>query len=113
MTVAEYIKKQPNPQKQILNKLRRILKKTFPKIKEEMYVGVPWYGGKFYLVKLKDHVNFGASIMGLPQKDITMFEGAGKYMRHLKFRDVKDINEKELVKVMKLIMKKAKVCNKC
>ena len=113
MTVSKYIEKQKTTQKKILLKLRKIIKKTFPEIKEEMYVGVPWYGGKYYLVGLKDHVNIGFSILGLPKKDLENFEGKGKYMRHLKFYDVKEIDEKELTRLLKLVMKKSKVCDKC
>jgi len=110
--VTEYIAKQPSPQKEICEKLRKLILKTFPKIEEEMRVGVPFYGQKFYIVGLKDHVNLGFSVKGLSKTDEANFEGAGKLMRHLKFFEVKDINEKELVPLLKLVMEKAK-CEKC
>lgn len=108
--VTEYIKKQKSPQKEILKKLRRIILKTFPKINEHMAVGVPWYG-KYYLVGLKDSVNIGFSVKGLLKKDKDNFRGTGKTMRHLKFREVKEINEKDIVKLLKLVDKKAKRCS--
>lgn len=109
--VTEYIEKQKSPQKEICKKLRKIILKTFPKIDEKMEVGVPWYG-KYYLVGLKDSVNIGFSIKGLLKRDRDNFKGTGKTMRHLKFKEVKEINEKEIVKLLKLVDKKAK-CASC
>ena len=103
MTVKQYLSKLRSPQKEICTKLRRIILRTFPKIEEKMWVGVPWYEGKFYIVGLKDHVNLGMCIKGLSKKELSMLEGGGKTMRHLKFRTVKDIDEKKLRKILKMI----------
>ena len=105
--VTDYIKKQKLPQKEICQKLRKIIIKTFPKIKEKMWVGVPWYEGKYYIVALKDHVNLGFAVTGLPKKELGMFEGKGKTMRHIKIYKPKDIEEKKIAKLLK-IAKKAK-----
>ncbi len=40
--VGDYIAKQKSPQKEICKKLRSLILKTFPKIKEEFKMGVPW-----------------------------------------------------------------------
>lgn len=109
--VLDYIKKQKSPQKEILQKLRRIILKTFPGINEEMKMGVPWYEGMFYLVGLKDHVNMGFSVKGLSKKEMELLEGSGKLMRHLKFYYVKDIDEKKIVKLLKIVKKKFKPCH--
>ena len=105
--VEKYIKKQKSPQKEICLKLREIIIKTFPKIEERMWAGVPFYEKRYYIVALKDHVNMGFAISGLPQKEIALFEGNGKTMRHIKFYSSDDINEKQIVKLLK-ISKKAK-----
>ena len=105
--VTDYIKKQKSPQKEICQKLRRIIIKTFPEIKEKIWVGVPWYEGKYYIVALKDHVNLGFAIRGLSKKELDLFEGEGKTMRHIKIPSLKDINEKQLVRLLK-VAKKAK-----
>jgi hypothetical protein len=110
--VEAYIKKQKSPQKEICKKLRKIIKKTFPKIGEEMKLGVPWYEGYFYIVGLKDHVNLGFSVKGLNKEEMDNFEGKGKLMRHLKFHSLEDIDEKKIVKLLKLVRKKAK-CEEC
>ena len=105
--VEKYIKKQKSPQKEICLKLREIIVKTFPKIEEQMWAGVPFYEHRYYIVAHKDHVNMGFAINGLPQKEIALFEGKGKTMRHIKFFSLDDIDEKQIVKLLK-ISKKAK-----
>jgi hypothetical protein len=49
-----------------------------------MKYGVPYYDDKYYIVALKDHVNLAVSIINLIKKEIKLFEGSGKTMRHLK-----------------------------
>jgi len=103
--VDTYIKKQSSPQKEILTLLRKLILKTIPNIHEEMKMGVPWYEGKFYLVCLKDHVNLGFAYNSLLDKYQKELEGKGKYMRHIKFSSLKDIDEEKLVKLMKATKK--------
>jgi hypothetical protein len=101
--VREYIEKQKSPQNKICLKLREIILKTFPDIKEEMKWGVPTFsGGKFYIGALKGHVNLGFSINGLTKEEIALFEGSGKTMRHIKIRTLKDIDEKRIVKLLNI-----------
>ena len=69
-TVEAYIAKQKSPQKEICQTLRQIILKTFPETEEEMKMGVPWYGGRCYIVALKDHVNLGVCIEGLTEKQL-------------------------------------------
>lgn len=109
--VEDYIKKQKSPQKEICKRLRKIILKTFPKMNEEMKMGVPWYEGKYYIVALKDHVNLGFSVKGLPKKELELFEGKGKLMRHIKVFSVKDIDEKKIMKLLKIVKKKTKPCD--
>jgi len=103
--VEEYVKRQKSPQKEILQILRRIILKTFPRIIEEFKLGVPWYEGKYYLVSLKDHVNIGFAINGLSKEETELFEGNGKTMRHIKIFSEKEIDEKRIVKLLKIAQK--------
>jgi hypothetical protein len=105
--VEKYIRKQKSPQKNICLKLREIIIKTFPKIEERIWAGVPFYGNRYYIVALKDHVNMGFAINGLSQKEIEMFEGKGKTMRHIKIYSTQDIDQKRIVKLL-TVSKKAK-----
>jgi hypothetical protein len=104
INVDEYIEKQQSPQREICKKLRKIIFKTFPDIKEEMKWGVPSYGnGKYYFVALKTDVNLGFSIKGLSKEEIKLFQGSGKTTRHIKITSENEIDEKQIVKLLKLI----------
>jgi hypothetical protein len=104
--VEAYIRKQHQTQKEIIQKLRFIILKTFPQIKEELRMGVPWYEGKYYLVGLKDHVNLGFSVKGLSEKEISLFEGKGKVMRHIRFYSLQDVDETRVEKLLRLVAEK-------
>ena len=101
--VTAYINKQKSPQKEICQALRKIILATFPGIKEEMRLGVPWYEGKYYIVALKDQVNLGFSLKGLSKEEIKLFEGSGKTMKHIKVRSLNEIDENKIVELLKLV----------
>ncbi len=101
--VDAYIAKQPSPQKEILEELRKLILKTFPQIKEEFKLGVPVYDDKYYLVGLKDHVNFGFSIKGMTPDEIAQFDGGGKTTKTVQIMSVDQIDESRLVKLMKMV----------
>ena len=65
--------------------------------------GVPWYECKYYIVGLKDHVNIGFSVEGLSEKEKRLFEGNGKYMRHIKLYSLNDIDKARIVKLLKVV----------
>lgn len=104
--VKRYIEKQRSPKKEIIQKLREIIRKAFPNIKEEMKMGVPWYEGKYYIVGLRDHVNLGFSLKGLSKKEQELFEGSGKTMKHIKIHSLDEIDERKIVKLLRLVKKK-------
>ena len=110
--VDQYIEKFDGEKKAILKSLRTIILKTFPKLKEEMKMGVPWYGGYFYLVALKKHVNMGFAFGGLLKTHEKELEGSGKYMRHIKIHSLKEIDEEKIVRLMKLTNKTYEECYK-
>ncbi|MBK6265350.1 DUF1801 domain-containing protein [Marivirga sp. S37H4] len=104
MNVEDYIIKQKSPQKEICQKLRQILFKTFPHVKEELKWGVPSYdNGKYYFVSLKSHVNLGFSMKGLSKEENTLFKGSGKTMKHIEIHSLDEIDEKNIVKLLRLI----------
>jgi len=105
--VEDYIEQQEPPQKEICKKLRQIILETFPGIEEEMKLGVPWYEGKYYIVGLKDHVNLGFSLKGLSKKEIKLFEGGGKTMKHVKIRSLEEIDEEKIVELLKVVRERS------
>ena len=110
VNVDIYIEKQKSPQKEIVKRLRDVILATLPEIKEEFKMGVPWYGGRFYIVGLRDHVNLGFSVKGLSKQEMALFEGRGKMMRHIKLYSLKDLDEAGVVKLLKLVAEKSKGC---
>lgn len=111
--VDDYIEKQKSPQKEILKKLRKIFKKTLPDYQEKMMWGVVTFsGGKFYIASMKNRVHVGFAINGLNKEEISMFEGSGKIMRHIKINSLDDIEVNKLVQLIKMVDKKA-ICKPC
>ncbi len=101
--VRKYLESLPTPQKEICRKARKIILETFPDIEESFKNGVPWYEGKCYLVAFKDHVNVGFSVAGLTKERMSLFEGKGNYMRHVKIHSIDEVDEKKIVKLLKTI----------
>lgn len=109
----EYIEKQRSPQREILLKVREIFRNTLPSCEEKMRWGVITFaGGKFYIAAMKSRVHIGFAITGLNEDEISLFEGSGKTMRHIKIPTLESIDEKALVKLIELVDKKA-VCKPC
>ena len=68
--------------------------------------GVPSFGGgKYYIVALKDHINLGFSLKGLSKKEKELFEGGGKTMKHIKISSLQEIDEREIVRLLKIVDK--------
>jgi len=101
--VKTYLDKLPEPQKSICKKVRKIILQTCPEIKETFENGVPWYECKYYIVGLKDHVNVGFSVKGLSEKEKSLFEGKGKYMRHIKLYAPNDVDEGKIATLLKVV----------
>jgi hypothetical protein len=111
--VSEYIQKQKTPQKEILQRVRGIFKKTLPGCEEKMGWGVITFSaGKFYIAAMKNRVHVGFAITGLNKGEIALFEGSGKTMRHIKITTLEDVDEKKLANLIEMVDKKA-ICKPC
>jgi len=109
--VEEYIEKQQAPQKDILKKVRNLILENLPDCDEKAAWGVVTFaGGKFYIAALKNKVHVGFAINGLSKEEIKQFEGSGKTMRHIKIHSLSDMDEEKLLKLIKMVDKKA-VCH--
>jgi uncharacterized protein YdhG (YjbR/CyaY superfamily) len=87
--VNVYIEKQKSPQKEILQKVRKIFHETLPNCEEKMAWGVPTFSsGKFYIAAMKNRVHVGFAITGLSE------------------------DENKLVKLIKTVNEKA-ICKSC
>lgn len=105
--VKEYIDKQPQPQKSLLKKSRKLILETIPNCHEEFNWGVPVYdNGKFYIASMKERIHIGFDITGLSKEEIEEFDGTGKTMRHIKIHSQDEFDEEKLVRLIKLVHKK-------
>ena len=103
-----YIEKQKSPQKEILQKVRKIFRETLPNCEEKIAWGVVTFAsGKFYIAAMKTRVHVGFSITGLSEDEISMFEGSGKTMRHIKIPTLESIDKIRLAKMIEMVDKKA------
>ena len=104
--VNDYIEKQKSPQKEIIQKVRKLFKKTLPNCEEKMRWGVITFGsGKFYLAAMKNRVHVGFAITGLNKDEISQLEGTGKTMRHIKIPKLEDIDQEKLTNMIEIVNK--------
>ena len=98
--VNAYLEKQKSPQKEILQKVRKIFQETLLNCEEKMTWGVVTFAsGKFYITAMKNRVHVGFAITGLSEDEISMFEGSGKTMRHIKIPTLESIDKTRLAKM--------------
>jgi hypothetical protein len=106
--VDVYIKNQKSPQKEILQEVRKIFIETLSDCKEKIMWGVITFAdGKFYIAAMRNRVHVGFAITGLSDEEIGLFEGKGKTMRHIKVPTIESINRESLVKLIRMVDKKA------
>jgi hypothetical protein len=111
--IKKYIDKQKTPQKDLLERVRKIFLKAIPNCDEKMAWGVITFAEKkFYLAAFKERVHVGFAINGLNKEEISQFEGGGKTMKHIKIQTLQDIDEKKLTKLIKLVNEKT-ACKSC
>ena len=101
--VRKYLDNLPSPQKEICEKVRNIILKTFPNLEESFKNGVPWYECKYYIVGLKDHINIGFSVEKLTDEEMSLFEGKGKYIRHIKLFSLDEVDESRIITLLKVV----------
>ena len=102
--IKEYLDKQKPPQKKIIIELRKLFLKTLKNPNEKYLWGVITFDtGKFYLATVGDKVHIGFSIANFTPEELELLEGSGKTMRHIKIFSLEDINEKEIVKLIKIV----------
>jgi uncharacterized membrane protein YdjX (TVP38/TMEM64 family) len=88
----------PPAQQATLARLRTLVKASGKNVVEEIKWSRPCYstpGGLFcYLQSAKNHVTLGFQKGALLDDPASLLEGSGKELRHLKFRETSDIDER-------------------
>lgn len=94
--VTDYIDTAPEPQKQILLKLRELISTAVPNSIEQFKWRQPTYATEkdyCYLKYTKDHVNLGFTDLGKIDDPNSLLEGTGKKMCHIKLNTIEDANQ--------------------
>ena len=101
--VDEYLNGLETSLREIAEKLRQTVVATSKELKEEIRWSVPTYSINKDICSImahKNHVNLqifqGAKIM-----DFDLLEGSGKRMRHLKFKELNDVNVTKIKRCLK------------
>ncbi len=111
--VDDYIEKQDLAKKEILREVRKIFREAIPNCEEKMRWGaITFASGKFYVAAMKNRVHIGFAISGLSDNEVSLFEGKGKTMRHIKIPVTESVDKTRLVRLIKMVDKKA-VCKPC
>ena len=104
-TFALYLADQPPKNRTVIRALRKFVGRTAPELEEAVKWGNGcWVKGKApiaYVYSDKDHVQFGF-IRGSSLKDPKgLLQGKGEYVRHVKVRTPKDIDEKAFAALLR------------
>jgi hypothetical protein len=90
-----------SPRREIVERMRGIVKKAVPEAVELVKWAQPVYAYKgrniICFMLFDDHVNFGL-FMGA-QLESKRLEGTGKGLRHIKVYGMKDVDEKEFARL--------------
>jgi len=73
---------------------------------------ITYAAGKFYLAAMKNRVHVGLLITGLNKDEISLFEGSGKTMRHIKISKLDNVDKEKLFELIKMVNNKS-ICNQC
>jgi hypothetical protein len=61
---------------------------------------------------MRSRVHVGFAVAGLSEDEISLFEGNGKTMRHIKIPTLESIDEHRLAKLIKMVDEKT-ICKSC
>lgn len=104
-TYPDYLANLTDAQRSVIEEMKRLVLETIPGVEERMAWSAPWYylDGKpvVWFATASKHVNFGFAFGAHLKSDL--LEGTGKNMRHVKIKNMDDLQEKEkeLVKLLK------------
>jgi hypothetical protein len=106
----DYLEDQSPANQVIIRKLRRFVKRVEPELKEAVKWGNGcWIGSKgpvAYVYSEPDFVQFGFFFGATLKDPKALLEGKGKYVRHTKIGDPKEIDVKSLTALLSEAAKK-------
>jgi hypothetical protein len=110
LTVDGFLKELDPERRKLVEKLRALVKRTAPEAEETIKWGNITYilDGKNlnWFIAYKDHIDFGF-FQGASLKSDRL-EGTGKGLRHIKVRELSDIDDREFSRLLSDAVKLAK-----
>ena len=108
--IDAYVEKKNPRFKQLTDAIRALVRKSVPKSREAINPwGLPvfeWNGTLCYFMVGKNHVTFGFPRGASLHDPAKLLQGAGKNLRHIKLREVSDVHD---ANVKKLILEAKKL----
>ena len=105
-TVEEIVDSLEAEQKEIVAKLRSLVKRVFPEIVETVKWGnITFLMGEenlAWIIIYRDHVDFG--LFRGAELESKLLEGTGKSLRHIKIKSSNEIDENELAGLLKTVV---------
>jgi len=116
MTAEEFLKNYDQKLQDICYHLRDLVKQVMPQAKEivfESWKNISYGTGESrgdkdlicYIAPFKNSVNLGLYRGALLQDDKNLIKGTGKLLRHIKINAVEEINDTNLLEILKLAKK--------
>ncbi len=109
-TIDAYVDKKNPRLKPVTDAVRALVRKAVPKSREAINPwGLPifeWNGALCYLMVGKNHVTFGFPRGTSLEDPAMLLQGTGKNLRHIKLREVSDVHD---ANVKKLILQAKKL----
>lgn len=102
--VTDYITNAPAEQTKVLETLRQLIHKTIPETTEDLKWGIPVFSRSkifTYLRSTKHHVALGFYNIDRIDDPKGLLAGTGKNMRHLKIKEVEDIDSELIARWLK------------
>lgn len=100
MSVDEYVRTKIRPEQQdIVAMLRELMGELAPNAKEEISYGIPVWKGKRILAVIsptKKDITFAFSRGAEFEDKYGLLKGVGKVSKHVKIKDLKDVNKEAL-----------------
>lgn len=101
--IEDYLNSLSPKQLEIVERLRVLIKQTVPEVLEKVMWSTPWYQLNkkplVYIATTSTHTNFGFAQGS--KLSYERMEGTGKNMRHIKIRNLDEIDEKEFTRLLK------------
>jgi hypothetical protein len=109
LTVDQFVEKKVRPEfRPIVAAIRRLMKESAPKAQESISYGIPMYGLRKPLAWInlsKTGITFGFREGAYFEDKYGLLRGVGKHARHVRMKNVADVNKPAVTYYIKQALK--------